>query len=183
MYVAALLFDGSGFELGAEDVEEQLLVVPPIPAHLSTGASIDLSAYSVIGRNDGNFPSRGSWNGSSVLVKGPMWFTTPTVILGCGGASPMLCRADAPFAFRGHFTVTDVATGALLFTGPFAGMGHAHGTVWNDGSNASNQLVLSYTFNAAPVPEPASILLVTSGLSGLLASGWTRRRAWRTIGH
>src|SRR5881227_565546 len=63
---AEFQLSGSGFDFGAREVEEQLIVVPPTPSILRTGTPIDLSAYSVIGENDGGFPARGLFNGSPV---------------------------------------------------------------------------------------------------------------------
>lgn len=174
---------GNGFDFGAQEVEDQPIVVPPAPGILQTGTPVDLSAYSVIGQNDGGFPARGTFNGSPVLVGGPMWLNAAATFLSCGSTRdvPISCAADAPFAFSADLTFTDASTGALLFRRPFTGHGRVHGLLWNDGFNVENHLALRYTFNAAPVPEPGTLLLLTSGIGAACMRAVRRRRSPRVI--
>jgi hypothetical protein len=170
---------GPGFVFGASEVEDQPIVVPPAPGLPRTGTSIDLSAYTVIGQNDGGFPARGTFDGTPVKVQGPMWLRAAETFLRCGStpSAPLLCDADAPFALSAALSVADAATGAPLFTRPFAGSGRVHGVLWNDGINVENHLSLQYILGPAPVPEPGTLVLLASGICGVWARSGRRRPA------
>jgi hypothetical protein len=174
---------GNDFDFGAQEVEDQPIVVPPAPGVLQTGTPVDLSAYSVIGQNDGGFPARGTFNGSPVLVGGPMSLNAAATFLSCGPSSGVAisCAADAPFAFSADLTFTDASTRAPLFTRPFTGHGRVHGLLWNDGYNVENHLALRYTFDVAPVPEPGTLLLLTSGIGAACMRAVRRRRSPRVV--
>jgi hypothetical protein len=83
-----------------------------------------------------------------------------------------------PFTFRGWVR-------ASTPPGPFQGgsefrlrgVGTARAGFVKEGDAYRPNGIIAYDFEPAPVPEPTSMLLLSTGLSALGAAGWRRRRS------
>ena len=146
------------------------------------GTSLDLSTNFDANRNE-TFPA--VFDGRSyaqVFYIGDMAFQAGSVIApdlptpGPGDAAP---RADvnAPFVASGFLTAYDNVerAGVPLFSDAFSGRGTATVTFFNSpefGGIWAERI--SYQFDdSAPIPEPATLLLIGTGLSAMYM---TRRR-------
>jgi hypothetical protein len=147
-----------------EDVDADVrLITPPTVA---PGALVDFSGVfrlrSAIG---------GTVNNVGGLVVPP--FTIPLhaspTRLACSGAGSFIqCTGAAPFTFETDITIAPFG-GGVPVTQHLIGGGTVEGTVFRNGAGA-----VRYTFETSPTPEPASLLLLSTGLVGLVAS---RRRS------
>jgi hypothetical protein len=101
--------------------------------------------------------------------------TLPPVGLGDG----LVARVAAPFVFSGSvagFPRRGDAGASPLFEVELAGRGTATLSVNDTGSGGWHFPEISYAFeDAAPIPEPATLLLVGTGLAGLLRARRGRR--------
>jgi hypothetical protein len=118
-----------------------------------------------------------TWQGQTyegVFWSGDLFFDAGTATAGFG------VEATSPFAFAGTLTAfSDDSRSTALFTTALTGSGTAWIRFYDfdpaivDGNEVAT---VRYTFeaDAAPVPEPATLLLVGGGIAGAL--GARRRR-------
>lgn len=110
-----------------------------------------------------------------LFLTGTLTFETPDVVIPPGGADPL--NLTAPFLFSGRVVgANESPVMAPLFELDLSGVGVARMSLDLDNGVYQFQGV-EYVFAASePIPEPAALILVGSGLAGLVA----RRRRLRT---
>ena len=105
-----------------------------------------------------------------------------------GGNSPAVC-VDAPIFFGGDFDVYglafNVTSGAKVYSVDLWSDGKLGGYQLNDALGTQpfsppnmNGLAYAVNFTASPTPEPESLVLLGSGLLGLLAAGRRKAGSW-----
>ena len=135
------------------------------------GASVDLHAY-WIGLD---LPGTATYRGTTYTSVGS---ANSTAGLGARWTGSLLIPADfdggqltAPFQFAGDFFYPGPASPVNLVG---AGQTTLNFTPFPNFPGAFRLDAIRYEFDAAPVPEPTSMLLISTGLAGLAA--WRRRR-------
>jgi hypothetical protein len=110
-------------------------------------------------------------------------FRGPSIHLPSGTAAGQRVELTAPFTMTGFLQLTPVTRfssppGTPVFAGDVIGSGTLH--VLLDGLSGPVpqwHASASYVFDTsvpAPTPEPASVLLVASGVAGVFARRWRR---------
>jgi len=175
---AEIVFDllGGGTRLRGmafgEESEDLLIVTPPGPDPLVTGASADLSSTSTFSMGFGTLGTQ------EVRWAGEMTFAAPGATLACtGSGDAMTCTGAAAFQFTGLLHAFDATSDAPLRDLQLAGQGRANG-VFNP-EVPRRVLSFGYTFQSAPVPEPSTLVLVGTMVAGAVA----RRRSARLRRH
>lgn len=191
------VLDGEGFSLrggGSFPIASVLNSCASLPC--TPGSSIELS--SILGGNltpgslgYGAATIDGSTfgdpvNGPYVLFGGTLRFDAPSVIFpGAAGIdSPLVLTA--PFSLRGNVAGFDEsAPGAALFQAEFTGRGTVTLRGLYDGDS---YFLRGVTYDFAPVPEPATLLLLGAGAAMMTGRRWLRRRcggdgAWISSEH
>jgi hypothetical protein len=165
-----LLADGirlRGMAFG-EESEDLRIVTPPGPDPLLSGASADLSSTSTFSMGFGTLGTQ------DVRWSGEMTFHAPGATLACTGSGDTLsCKGAATFQFTGLLHAFEPTSDAPLRDLQITGQGRANGVF--DPVVPRRVLSFGYTFQAEPVPEPSTLLLVGTMIAGVVA----RRRQAR----
>jgi len=138
---------------------------PAAPPVLQNGAPVQLST-----RVDFN-GGYGRWTGSEgeVLFAGNFRFQSdPAELRLCDNEGLFCATTSEQFSFAGTLTGTDLS-GRRLFSSILRGTGRSDGFADRDFGVST----LNFHFDAAPVPEPATVTFVAIGLGGTL---WRIRR-------
>jgi hypothetical protein len=166
-----LVLTGAGFSIGGalEDTRAfvQLAALPTV----APGALLDLSG--VLHVEDA---INARLNNSFAIVAAPfkMSFVASPTKLACSSAGSLTeCTGVAPFTFDADLTITPLA--GVSVTHHLIGRGTAEGRLFRRGSLESGAVL--YTFEASPVPEPATLSLFTTGAIMAGVGVWRRRRA------
>ena len=126
------------------------ILEPGAPANLSGG----------VGFHAG-FPTDAH---SNLMYSGAFLFRAPASAFPCEtGPFGQICTTTAPFTFTGTFAARDSVSGQQLFEHQLIGRGIARGDNFNGAQS------VTYVFDAAPVPEPGTMLLVGFGAFALAA--------------
>jgi len=114
-------------------------------------------------------------DGSFALVTAPFslsFAVRPTPLACTDDGSLLECTGRAPFTFKAELTVTPV--GGVPVTRRLVGSGTADGSLFRVRSSDHAAAAVRYVFEPSPVPEPATVWLLSSGL--MLAGARVRRR-------
>jgi hypothetical protein len=98
---------------------------------------------------------------------GTLNFTTPTVVIPLDLPSPHLpFYVFAPFELTGHIELFRQFESVPLFAGDIIGVGRARALLTPSGDSLIFGDNLDYLF-ASPVPEPATLTLIVTGLAAM----------------
>ncbi len=139
------------------------------PSPLVAGATHNLStrATFTIGHLDGDQPLPGG-GPVDYNIAGDFLFTAGTALLSADSQYSLI--GQAPVKMMATLRGFDIDTGALLFSHTLHAAGT--GTVM---FTRDNPEFFYYNYDLAPVPEPATLLLLGSGLGGLVVAARRRR--------
>lgn len=113
--------------------------------------------------------------GLSVWGVGTLNFTTPTVTVPLDIPSPGIpFYVFAPFQLTGHIELFGEPGTVPVFAGDIIGFGRARALLTGSGSSRTFGNVLEYQFTE-PVPEPATVTLIVTGLAAIGARARRRR--------
>jgi hypothetical protein len=119
----------------------------------------------------------------AVWGAGTLNFTTPTVTVPFDIPPPQVpFYAVAPFLLTGHIELFGEPGSVPIFAGDIIGFGHARALLLGSGNSLTFGNVLEFQFTrdpAEPVPEPAAVTLLVTGLAALGARARRRRRTSR----
>jgi hypothetical protein len=113
-----------------------------------------------------------------IVLRGTLTFETSSVVVPADAGD--LIQLTAPFTFRGRIAgFLDPPMSDLLFEHDFSGRGRATTDLHRFDASSYQFGDMSYQFTpAAVVPEPTTLILLGSGLTGL----WARRSQRKSAG-
>jgi hypothetical protein len=146
------------------------------------GASADFSIGALVRANINGTEFVGSSPGTGApTLTGTLLFDAPILTL------PSLNVGDvsltAPFNFNGQVTgFADVDAPLPLFRVTLVGQGTASAFFLSDaGSYVAENVTYTFLPNADPIPEPTTVALFGTGLIGMVARAWKRKRTARDL--
>ena len=124
-------------------------------------------------------PASGTINGTfypAFTLEGVYNFTSPSVQLPSGLQALQTTTLTLPFSMSGTFNAFSTSPQTpILVDLPVTGQGSLTVTVEESQSNQLGVQHAIYTFSSdspSPTPEPASLLLISSGVIGIFALRW-----------
>ena len=149
---------GEVFETSAVHGTHGGLVVarPPVPEPLLAGSSYDLSTRATFTMGqaiESTFPD----SGRVYDIAGDFLFTAGEAVLRAGGDGLLL--GTAPFVFAGTLLGFEKTTGAPLFEHQLRGAGRATVHLFQQ-----NPEFFDYRYEIQATPEPATVLMIVSGI-------------------
>jgi len=151
----------------------------------AAGSRVDFGTTTYAFSTDRSAIAGGSVGGvtySELFYDARVTFTGPNVLAPMQLNDGEATRRSGPFDFAGRIAVfTDESlSGAPLFSGDLRGSGTAHVAFGAAGEDPRGPFLLHdlvYTFEApAPIPEPATFLLMITGLAAAVARRVAHRR-------
>jgi hypothetical protein len=157
---------GEGFEGGGvtyRDERTAEFTTAAVPEPLSTGAGFNLSTH-------WTFDATGNLDNGISGWLGEFQFIGGDSTLSCSSDDWASCRTSvAPFSFVGTLAGYH-ETGALVLRRQLTGRGRGSAYFVTDPDRSGPRVSYDFTFeDAAPVAEPGTVILLTTGLVALVA--------------
>jgi hypothetical protein len=172
-------FSGTNFSVIALGSEHGFIG----PACISCVSGDVISTSSIFGDGRGTVTINGT-TFNNIFILGSLMFTGPTIIMPVTNSTSL--TLTAPFTLSGFMEgclETPLFCRTIVFSTEVSGSGLAtiqyEGFVDSQGRTLFEFRNVTYTFTDTTIPEPSSILFLTSGIAALGAAKWKLRRRAR----